>query len=92
MRRPHRTWPQRLLLTLNITLVVVCLAAAGGVYWTYNQASALPRIDVGASLVAVHRGRASPRTSSWSASTTAPASSPATPCCAAARPRSTPTR
>ena len=50
MRRPHRTWPQRLLLTLNITLVVVCLAAAGGVYWTYNQASALPRIDVGASL------------------------------------------
>ena len=50
MRRPHRTWPQRLLLTLNIALVVVCLAAAGGVYWTYNQASALPRIDVGASL------------------------------------------
>ena len=50
MRRPHRTWPQRLLLTLNIALVLVCLAAAGGVYWTYNQASALPRIDVGASL------------------------------------------
>ena len=50
MRRPHRTWPQRLLLTLNIALVVICLAAAGGVYWTYNQASALPRIDVGASL------------------------------------------
>jgi LCP family protein required for cell wall assembly len=50
VRRPHRTWPQRLLLTLNIALVVICLAAAGGVYWTYNQASALPRIDVGASL------------------------------------------
>ena len=50
MRRPHRTWPQRLLLTLNIALVLVCLTAAGGVYWTYNQASALPRIDVGASL------------------------------------------
>lgn len=50
MRRAHRTWPQRLLLTLNIALVLVCLAAAGGVYWTYNQASALPRIDVGASL------------------------------------------
>jgi LCP family protein required for cell wall assembly len=50
VRRPHRTWPQRLLLTLNIALVVVCLTAAGGVYWTYNQASALPRIDVGASL------------------------------------------
>lgn len=50
MRRPHRTWPQRLLLTLNIALVLVCLVAAGGVWWTYNQASALPRIDVGASL------------------------------------------
>ncbi len=50
MRRAHRTWPQRLLLSLNIALVLVCLAAAGGVYWTYNQASALPRIDVGASL------------------------------------------
>ena len=50
MRRPHRTWPQRLLLTLNLALVVVCLTAAGGVYWTYSQASALPRIDVGTSL------------------------------------------
>jgi LCP family protein required for cell wall assembly len=50
VRRPHRTWPQRLLLSLNIALVLVCLAAAGGVYWTYSQASALPRIDVGASL------------------------------------------
>jgi hypothetical protein len=28
---------------------MVC-PGAGGVYWTYNQASALPRIDVGASL------------------------------------------
>ncbi|HEY6532912.1 MAG TPA: LCP family protein [Acidimicrobiales bacterium] len=50
MRRPHRTWPQRLLLTLNVALVLVCLVAAGGIWWTYNQASALPRIDVGASL------------------------------------------
>lgn len=50
MRRPHRTWPQRLLLSFNILLVLVCLVAAGGVWWTYNQASALPRIDVGASL------------------------------------------
>jgi LCP family protein required for cell wall assembly len=50
VRRPHRTWPQRLLLSLNIALVLVCLVAAGGVWWTYNQASALPRIDVGASL------------------------------------------
>ena len=50
MRRPHRTWPQRLLLTANILLVVVCLVAAGAVWWTYNEATALPRIDVGGSL------------------------------------------
>ena len=50
MPRPHRTWPQRLLLTLNVALVLVCLVAAGGIWWTYNQASALPRIDVGAAL------------------------------------------
>jgi LCP family protein required for cell wall assembly len=31
-------------------LVLVCLVAAGGIWWTYNQASALPRIDVGAAL------------------------------------------
>jgi LCP family protein required for cell wall assembly len=46
----HRTWPQRLLLTFNISLAVVCLVAAGGLGWAYSQASALPRIDVGASL------------------------------------------
>jgi LCP family protein required for cell wall assembly len=50
VQRPRRTWPQRLLLTLNVALVLVCLVAAGGIWWTYNQASALPRIDVGASL------------------------------------------
>lgn len=50
VRRPSRTWPQRLLLTLNVLIVVVCLVAAGGIAWAYNQASALPRVDVGASL------------------------------------------
>ncbi len=46
----HRTWPQRLLLTFNISLAACCLVAAGGLGWAYSQASALPRIDVGASL------------------------------------------
>jgi polyisoprenyl-teichoic acid--peptidoglycan teichoic acid transferase len=50
VRRPHRTWPQRLLLTFNSLLVVVCLAAAAGLAWTYSQASELPRIDLGRSL------------------------------------------
>lgn len=52
MRRPSRTWPQRLLLSLNIVVVLACLVAAGGLSWAYNQASALPRIDVGTSLEA----------------------------------------
>ena len=51
MRR-HRTWPQRLLLSLNVFVALACVVAAGGIWWTYNQASALPRIDVGASLEA----------------------------------------
>ncbi|MEX1217858.1 MAG: LCP family protein [Acidimicrobiales bacterium] len=52
MRSPSRTWSQRLLLSLNVVVVVTCLVAAGGLTWAYNQASALPRIDVGTSLEA----------------------------------------
>jgi len=52
VRHPSRTWPQRLLLSLNIFVVFACLLAAGGLAWAYNQASALPRIDVGSSLQA----------------------------------------
>jgi LCP family protein required for cell wall assembly len=52
VRHPSRTWPQRLLLSLNIVVVLACLVAAGGLSWAYNQASALPRIDVGTSLEA----------------------------------------
>lgn len=48
----HRTWPQRLLLSVNVVVTIACLAAAGGLYWAYSEASALPRIDVGASLQA----------------------------------------
>lgn len=50
MRRPSRTWPQRLLLTLNVFIVFSCLVAAGGIAWAYTEASALPRVDVGAAL------------------------------------------
>ena len=50
MRRPGRTWPQRLLLSFNVLLVLVCLGSAGALTWAYREASALPRIDVGASL------------------------------------------
>jgi polyisoprenyl-teichoic acid--peptidoglycan teichoic acid transferase len=52
VRPTSRTWPQRLLLSLNIFIVFACLLAAGSLAWAYNQASALPRIDVGSSLQA----------------------------------------
>ena len=32
-------------------LVLVCLTAAAGIWWTYNQASALPRIQIQAALL-----------------------------------------
>jgi len=41
---------QRSVLGLNIVLALACVVAAGGLGWAYSQASALPRIDVGASL------------------------------------------
>lgn len=41
---------QRVVLGLNLMLAFVCLVAAAGLGWAYSQASALPRIDVGASL------------------------------------------
>ncbi len=37
-------------MTFNVSLAVCCVVAAVGLGWTYSQASALPRIDVGASL------------------------------------------
>lgn len=50
--RQTRTWKQRCVLALNIGLAVTCLIAAGGIGWAYNEASALPRIDVSAALSA----------------------------------------
>jgi LCP family protein required for cell wall assembly len=35
---------------MNLLLALACVAAAGGIGWAYSQASALPRIDVGAAL------------------------------------------
>lgn len=46
-RRLRRTWPQRLLITFNVFLIVVCLVAAGGLgyfFWKFGQ---LPRIALG---------------------------------------------
>jgi len=44
--RLRRTWPQRLLIGFNVTLIVVCLSAAGGLGYFYYQFGQLPRISI----------------------------------------------
>jgi LCP family protein required for cell wall assembly len=49
-RRHRRTWPQRLIITFNIALVVVCLVAAGGLAYFKQQYAEIKRIDLGGTL------------------------------------------
>ena len=42
--RLHRTWPQRLLIGVSITVVVLCLTGAGGLGYFYVQFNRLPRV------------------------------------------------
>src|SRR4051794_873730 len=44
--RLRRTWPQRLLIAFNVTLIVVCLTGAGGLGYFYYQFGKLPRVDL----------------------------------------------
>lgn len=46
----RRTWPQRLLITFNCIVVVFCLAAAGGLAYTYSKVGDIGRIDLGTAL------------------------------------------
>ncbi len=46
----RRTWPQRLLISFNIVLVVTCLAAAGGLALTQQRTAEQPRLRLGTSL------------------------------------------
>lgn len=43
--RLRRTWPQRLLITFNLGLIVVCLGGAGGLGYLYYKFGQVPRID-----------------------------------------------
>src|SRR4051794_5942714 len=45
--RLRRTWPQRLLISFNIVLVLGCLTGAGGIGYFYYRFGQLPRIDLG---------------------------------------------
>ncbi len=46
-RKPRRTWGQRLLITFNSILVVVCLGAAVGLTYVERQVSDVPRLNIG---------------------------------------------
>jgi LCP family protein required for cell wall assembly len=48
--RLHRTWPQRLLLLLNVVVVLACFATAGGLAYVDNKAGRLQRIALGSAL------------------------------------------
>ena len=48
--RPHRSWPQRLLLAFNCLLIVGLLGVAGALGYTWSKYSRLPRVEVGAVL------------------------------------------
>ena len=43
--RLRRSWPQRLLITFNIVLIVLCIAGASGIGYFYYQFGQLPRIN-----------------------------------------------
>lgn len=46
----YRSWPQRLVLTLNSILVVMALVLAGGLTYAYGEASDVDRVVVGSAL------------------------------------------
>ena len=47
LARLRRTWPQRLLISFNILLIMGCLASATGIGYFYYRFGQLPRIDLG---------------------------------------------
>jgi len=46
-RRPRRTWPQRLVLTLNLVLILGCLGAAGAFSYVRQKASEIAVVEIG---------------------------------------------
>jgi polyisoprenyl-teichoic acid--peptidoglycan teichoic acid transferase len=48
--RGRRTWPQRLLLSLNLVLIIAALGTAAALGFSYEKVGSLPRIDLGDAL------------------------------------------
>ena len=49
-RRAHRSWPQRLLITLNVAVAIACLAAAGGLTLVRTKLANVKVVSLGAPL------------------------------------------
>ncbi|HWJ98946.1 MAG TPA: LCP family protein [Acidimicrobiales bacterium] len=45
-RRPHRTWPQRLLITFNCCMVIVALVGAGSLAYAKRKVSQIDRYEL----------------------------------------------
>jgi polyisoprenyl-teichoic acid--peptidoglycan teichoic acid transferase len=50
--RLRRTWPQRLLITFNVALIVLCVSGAGGLGYFYYRFGQLPRVDIAEGILA----------------------------------------
>jgi polyisoprenyl-teichoic acid--peptidoglycan teichoic acid transferase len=48
--RRRRTWPQRLLLTFNVLVVLVCFASAGGLLYVFRQTTNVARFSLSTTL------------------------------------------
>ncbi|MGH9118867.1 MAG: LCP family protein [Acidimicrobiales bacterium] len=45
--RAHRTWPQRLVIALNVVLILLALTAAGGLGYVYSRSTDIRRVELG---------------------------------------------
>jgi LCP family protein required for cell wall assembly len=59
--RPHRTWFQRTLLSVNVSMVVVALTAASVLTWFEDQFSDIPRQEFGEGVLAETEDEGEPR-------------------------------
>jgi polyisoprenyl-teichoic acid--peptidoglycan teichoic acid transferase len=50
VRKPRRTWPQRLLIVFNAMLVVVCFGSAAALTYVQREVSEVPRVSMGSVL------------------------------------------
>lgn len=60
-KRPHRTWFQRSILSLNVSLIVVCLSTVSVLTWFEEQLGELPRQDFGEGVLSETEASGEPR-------------------------------